>query len=67
MSVEPLAFDRIYGAWWGRNIASDAKAAFERLGPAIPRGDFVSDSPVRLSVLSAESVYGGAITARRAH
>ena len=28
-AVEPLAFDRIYGAWWGRNIASDAKAAFE--------------------------------------
>jgi hypothetical protein len=27
--VAPLAFDRIYGAWWGRNIASDAKALFE--------------------------------------
>ncbi|SDS97908.1 MBL fold metallo-hydrolase [Bradyrhizobium canariense] len=27
-AIEPLAFDRIYGAWWGRNIASDAKAAF---------------------------------------
>ncbi len=26
--VEPLAFDRIYGAWWGRNIESGAKAAF---------------------------------------
>ncbi|MBH5400468.1 MBL fold metallo-hydrolase [Bradyrhizobium sp. CNPSo 4010] len=26
--VEPLAFDRVYGAWWGRNIASGAKAAF---------------------------------------
>jgi glyoxylase-like metal-dependent hydrolase (beta-lactamase superfamily II) len=26
--VAPLAFDRIYGAWWGRNIASDAKALF---------------------------------------
>jgi hypothetical protein len=26
--VEPLAFDRIYGAWWGRNIEADAKAAF---------------------------------------
>jgi hypothetical protein len=23
-----LAFERIYGAWWGRNIATDAKAAF---------------------------------------
>jgi hypothetical protein len=27
-AVEPLAFDRIYGAWWGRNIATGAKAAF---------------------------------------
>ena len=27
--VEPLAFDRIYGAWWDRNIATDAKAAFD--------------------------------------
>jgi len=26
--VEPLAFDRIYGAWWDRNIGTDAKAAF---------------------------------------
>jgi hypothetical protein len=26
--VAPLAFDRIYGAWWGRNIARDAKALF---------------------------------------
>ena len=28
-AVEPLAFDRIHGAWWGRNIATGAKAAFE--------------------------------------
>jgi glyoxylase-like metal-dependent hydrolase (beta-lactamase superfamily II) len=28
-AVEPLAFDRIYGAWWGRNIEAGAKAAFE--------------------------------------
>ncbi len=28
-AVEPLAFDRIYGAWWGRNIADNARAAFE--------------------------------------
>lgn len=27
--IAPLAFDSIYGAWWGRNIASGAKAAFE--------------------------------------
>jgi glyoxylase-like metal-dependent hydrolase (beta-lactamase superfamily II) len=26
--VAPLAFDRIYGAWWDRNIASDAKDLF---------------------------------------
>jgi hypothetical protein len=26
--VDPLAFDRIYGAWWDRNVATDAKAAF---------------------------------------
>ncbi len=28
-AVAPLAFDRIYGAWWGRNIGADAKAAFD--------------------------------------
>jgi glyoxylase-like metal-dependent hydrolase (beta-lactamase superfamily II) len=28
-AVGPLAFDRLYGAWWGRNIGSGAKAAFE--------------------------------------
>ena len=28
-AVAPLAFDRIYGGWWGRVIASDAKARFE--------------------------------------
>jgi len=28
-AVWPLTFDRIYGAWWNRNIASGAKAAFE--------------------------------------
>jgi hypothetical protein len=27
--VAPLSFDRIYGAWWGRNIAEGAKAAFD--------------------------------------
>src|SRR5438128_28317 len=29
-AVEPFAFDRIYGAWWDRNVASDAKAAVHR-------------------------------------
>ena len=28
-AVAPLAFDRIHGAWWGRNIADNAKAAFD--------------------------------------
>lgn len=28
-AVAPLAFDRIHGAWWGRNIDGGAKAAFE--------------------------------------
>jgi hypothetical protein len=27
--VAPLAFDRIYGAWWNRNIASGGKSAFD--------------------------------------
>jgi len=27
-TIAPLAFDRIYGAWWDRVIASGAKAAF---------------------------------------
>jgi hypothetical protein len=29
-SVEPYRFDRIYGAWWGRVVAHDAKAAVAR-------------------------------------
>lgn len=29
-AIKPLTFDRVYGAWWGRNIAGNAKAAFER-------------------------------------
>jgi hypothetical protein len=28
-AIRPLAFDRVYGAWWDRNIASGAKPAFE--------------------------------------
>ncbi|MBV9459472.1 MAG: MBL fold metallo-hydrolase, partial [Bradyrhizobium sp.] len=27
--VAPLLFDRIYGGWWGRNIAEGAKAGFD--------------------------------------
>ena len=44
-AVEPLAFERIYGAWWGRNIADNAKAAFEmsvrRYIAAISEGELV--------------------------
>jgi hypothetical protein len=29
-AVEPFAFDRLYGAWWDRNVASDAKGAVRR-------------------------------------
>ncbi|HEU5330103.1 MAG TPA: hypothetical protein VFU78_18585 [Thermomicrobiales bacterium] len=29
-AVEPYSFDRIYGAWWDRVVASDAKAAVSR-------------------------------------
>lgn len=28
-AVAPLVFDAIYGAWWGRNIATGAKASFD--------------------------------------
>ncbi|QDT78509.1 hypothetical protein Mal35_19580 [Gimesia maris] len=28
--VEPFEFDRIYGAWWGKTVSSDAKAAVDR-------------------------------------
>ncbi len=28
--VEPLPYEAIYGAWWGRNILSDAKEAVAR-------------------------------------
>ena len=29
-TVEPYAFDRIYGAWWDRNVAADGQAAVRR-------------------------------------
>jgi hypothetical protein len=28
-AIEPLAFDRIYGAWWDRNVSSGAKPVFD--------------------------------------
>src|SRR3546814_4268923 len=29
-AVEPYRFDAIHGAWWGRSIATDARAALRR-------------------------------------
>ena len=29
-AVEPFDFDRIYGAWWDKVVATDAKAAVKR-------------------------------------
>ena len=29
-AIEPFAFDRIYGAWWGKIVFDDAKAAVKR-------------------------------------
>jgi hypothetical protein len=37
-AVEPLAFDRIYGAWWGRNIATT-----QRLRSRCPSGGYRGD------------------------
>ena len=45
-AVAPLAFDRIYGGWWGRNIAAGARASLRCLGPALSRGDFGSAQPI---------------------
>jgi hypothetical protein len=28
--LETYTFDRIYGAWWGRNVLSDAKETVRR-------------------------------------
>ena len=39
-AVEPLAFDRIYGAWWGRNIGAECQGGIRYVRPAISRGDF---------------------------
>ncbi len=30
--VAPLAFDRIYGAWWGKNIAAGGEGGVRRVG-----------------------------------
>jgi glyoxylase-like metal-dependent hydrolase (beta-lactamase superfamily II) len=44
-AIAPLAFDRIYGAWWDRNIAADAKAAFDASVKRYLAA--ISDSPQR--------------------
>ncbi len=36
-SVEPFEFDRVYGAWWDRNVASDGKDAVRRSGERYKR------------------------------
>lgn len=36
-SVEPFEFDRVYGAWWDRNVASDGKGAVRRSGERYKR------------------------------
>jgi hypothetical protein len=28
--MEPFSFDRIYGGWWGRNVAADGVNAISR-------------------------------------
>jgi hypothetical protein len=48
-AVAPLAFDRIYGAWWSRNIGANARAAFDmsvrRYLAAISENPTASTSP----------------------
>jgi len=29
-AIEPFAFDRIYGVWWNRVVATDVKSAVDR-------------------------------------
>ena len=42
-TVEPYEFDRIYGAWWGRVVFTDAKAAVARSGERYIRA--IQDRP----------------------
>jgi hypothetical protein len=37
-TVEPYGFDRIYGAWWDRNVTSDGQAAVRRSAERYKRG-----------------------------
>jgi hypothetical protein len=42
-AVEPFKFDRIYGAWWGKVVETDAKAAVHRSADRYIRA--LEDSP----------------------
>ena len=42
-AVEPFEFDRIYGAWWGKVVATDAKSAVHRSADRYIRA--LGDSP----------------------
>ena len=44
-SVEPFAFERIYGAWWERIVARDAKAAVRRSAERYKRAIIADDYP----------------------
>src|SRR5260370_11589697 len=50
-ALEPFAFDRIYGAWWDPNVASDGKEAVrrsaERYKRAILRTEVEGRPPAR--------------------
>ena len=39
--LEPFAFDRMYGGWWDRVCATDAKARLHEVRRAIYRGYIV--------------------------
>ena len=59
-AIEPYPFDRVYGGWWRRNIASNGRAALEasaalyieriegRASPKRKRGRAARPSPERL-------------------
>jgi glyoxylase-like metal-dependent hydrolase (beta-lactamase superfamily II) len=42
-SVEPFAFERLYGGWWGSVVSADAKGAVERSAARYIRA--ISDTP----------------------
>ena len=48
-AVEPFAFERIYGGWWGRVIREDAKAAVIRSAERYLRAIGVKDDSANQS------------------